>query len=144
MADGGIKLSSPQEVMEQIRRIAALLALYEEDLAEDAQQYASLGPMLEEAQQTLKRQRTNLQTSLEQVRKQNGTSEAAQTTERSLTARLSSCEEKLRQAGQYVRDYEGIRQDINAALQKSRQFSDTGKTLSLKMRQLLAKIIELM
>ncbi len=143
MADGSIKLSSPQEVMGQVRRIAALLALYQESLEEDAQQYASLGPMLESAMQALTHQRTNLQISLEQVRKQSGTSEAAQSAERSLTARLSACEERIQQSGWYAQDYKSICQDMNAALQKSRQFADTGKTLSVKMEQLLAQIVEL-
>ena len=137
-----IKINNPSEIILHIKRINAILSLYQENCKTEFNKIAIFENFISEAKQTVSSRRHGKQIALEQTRKSESESEAASSASRELQAQIDKCDEHLRNINQCQNDYFSVRQDQSLIVNECTELSDISKTLSSKIELLITKIIE--
>lgn len=137
-----IKINNPSEIILHIKRINAILALYQENCKTEFNEIAIFENFISEAKQTVSSRRHGKQIALEQTRKSESESEAASSASRELQVQIDKCDEHLRNINQCQNDYFSLRQDQSLIVNECTELSDISKTLSSKIELLITKIIE--
>lgn len=140
MADS-IRISNPEEVMRQVTRSTAVLAVYHEALQKDLSEFSALEELVDTARQTVVQRRSGLLLAIEQV-KQQSDSPAAQKALRQYQAKAARYDAQLSTLGQCASELLSTRQDTVNMISDSAQLADTGEILSQKVNRVISSITE--
>ena len=136
-----IQLNNPQEVLAYISREAELLNQYAELVQQEAKELSSLENLVAETMQLVNSRKRGLYVAIEQTKRLDD-SNAKQQTLRGLQKKMEKCEEQTRIISQCNDDLISIRQDSASMAKDASSISDTSRILSMKIQQLIERIID--
>ena len=136
-----IQLNNPQEVLAYISRESELLKQYAELASQEAKELSSLENLVAETMQLVNSRKRGLCVAIEQTKRQED-SDAKQQALRGLQKKLDEYESQARIINQCNDDLISIRQDYMSLVKDSSSISDTAMVLSVKIQQLIERIID--
>lgn len=136
-----IQLNNPQEVMAYISRESELLNLYAELASQEAQELSSLENLVAETMQLVNSRKLGLYVAIEQTKRQED-SNAKQQAMRGLQNKMEKYEDQARIITQCNDCLISLRQDYMSLVKDATAVSDTANILSVKIQQLIERIID--
>ena len=135
-----IKIDNPEEVISHIKRINAILVLFQEDSRKEQKGITAFEELISEARQIVSFRKNQLQIALEQSRKEENDNEDASDNSRGLRAKVDKCDEQLQKINHCQSKYISLCQDQSMIVRKSEELVDVSKTLASKLETLILKI----
>ena len=137
-----IKINDPYEVIEQVKRVNAILTLYQENAQTELSRILPTENLILEATQVVKNRRARKEMDLAMARRSENNSEHASDITRKIQTDIERCDKSLRNISRCQDSYTEIRHDLTTIVKESTEFSNTSRMLSSKLSNLIIKIVE--
>lgn len=137
-----IKLTNPEEVITHVKRITAIIALYQESLQDDAKKLQRLESMISETHEKITSELRGKQTAVDQVKSHNTDSNETRKYIQTMNASIEKYNENLQKLTIANHNLGNLQHEHSANTQVCTEMFDNSKILSSKIEVLLRKMIE--